>query len=201
MPGMLARDRDDKPWPYDAKYLRIFEETQKQLDDSCSELEIDPECLRTLLLVAEEPDEQTWAMIDGVLVWAGVSDIEQGRDNYCKKVNGFVVPSPGVEGVAPLLINRGNFRASIYSALHDVNRDPAYRANAAWEPLQLMITQEQLGKRMIWLNMSSPSEVSVKEEEAEDEGFGELVDGNEEEEYDGFEEFSDEDLKDDSGDE
>jgi hypothetical protein len=185
----LACGQDGKPWRYDAKYLKIVQETQEQLTD------IHPGAISrarfrdTLLLVAEKPDEQTWAIIDGILAWGGMNDIEQGRRTYHKTMNGFIIPRPGVQGVAPLLLDEGNQKALIYAEVYDVDHEPAYRANAAWEPLQLMIAQEQLGEKMIWLDLSSSSEGSVKVED-EDE--------DEDEEYDGWEEFSDEDLVDSS---
>jgi hypothetical protein len=89
--------------------------------------------------------------MDGVLAWGGIQDVEQGREAHWKKMNGFIIPRPGVPGVAPLLLNGDNQKALIYIDLCDVGRDPAYRANAAWEPLRLITTaQQQLGEEMIW---------------------------------------------------
>jgi len=191
MSGTLARDQDGKPWPYDPKYLKIVEETQEQLTESWPGAISRAKFLDTLLLVAENPDEQTWAMIHGVLVWGGIKDIEQARETFWKKMNGLIVPRPGAQGVAPLLLNEGNRKALIYADPYDVDHDPVYRANAAWEPLQLTIAQEQLGEKMIWPDRSSSSERPVKVEDENENG---------DEEYDGWEEFSDEDLVDSSAD-
>jgi hypothetical protein len=46
--------------------------------------------------------------MDGVLAWGGIKDVEQGREAHWKKMNGFIIPRPGVPGAAPLLLNEDN---------------------------------------------------------------------------------------------
>lgn len=186
MPGTVNCDEHGKPMRDDPKYLKIVEETQEQLSVICSELALNPRHLDNLLLAAEEPDEQTWSMIDGVLAWAGVSDIDEGRNTYWKKINGFIVPNPGNRGVAPLLLDKENQKALIYSALYDSDDDPTCLASANWEPLQLMATTEQLGERMVWMHVSSQSD-ALWEDEDEDE-------------FDGFDDDEDDDGEDKSED-
>jgi hypothetical protein len=91
-------------------------------------------------MVSFAPDFQTWAMVDGVLKYAGVlndgADVEAVRRRHFKFAMGFIVPKPGNKDKEVVLLRADS--------------------EERWSPVEEDIRDREWGNGAVWMEISPP---------------------------------------------